>query len=171
MKGRIEKSGLVAINRSLTGILAAAIVMSQLSGTGLVVRAAEIEPVGEHELKAECEVVVREEIISEEVSTEQGQTEGDSSLEPEAEIQTEGLTNEDTVVEISTEMETEPEETVAEESTLEEVLTKEIIGEEALFASVYLQFHANGGKCDISMIELTPTYSYKIIFKFYIIYR
>ena len=156
MKGRIEKSGLVAINRSLTGILAAAIVMSQLSGTGLVVRAAEIEPVGEHELKAECEVVVREEIISEEVSTGQGQTEGDISLEPEAEIQTEGLTNEDTVVEISTEMETEPEETVAEESTLEEVLTKEIIGEEALFASVYLQFHANGGKCDISMIELTP---------------
>ena len=43
MKARVKKRGLTEANRALAGILSAAIVMSNLSGTGLVVHAAETE--------------------------------------------------------------------------------------------------------------------------------
>lgn len=154
MKGRMEKRGLVAINRSLTGILAAAIVMSHLSGTGLVVRAAEAETVAAAENRLESQDATENvsETAIEETSTNKEQAD---------EYMQEEETEEDIAVEISTEMETEQEETVTEESsseeiTSEDVLSEEITGEEALLASVYLQFNANGGSCEISMIELTP---------------
>lgn len=149
MKGRMEKKGLVAMNRSLTGILAAAIVMSQLSGTGLVVRAAEAETTVEKhlELKETTEENVNETVI-EETSTQVEQTE--EYIQETVDISTEIDTVQETQVENATE------ECTSEEIVSEEIILETITGEEALFASVYLQFDANGGSCDISMIELTP---------------
>ena len=160
MKGRMEKRGLIAVNRSLTGILAAAIVMSHLSGTGLVVRAAEMEIAEEKHL--ELEETATEETVIEETSTQLEQSE--EYIQEE-----ETVTEEEVTVEISTGIDTEQETQVergTEEETLEDVTSEEVISEEitpeamtseeALFASVYLQFEANGGNCDISMIELTP---------------
>ncbi len=149
MKGKMEKRGLVAMNRSLTGILAASIVMSQLSGTGLIVRAAEAEKAEEKHLELEQTLESVDETVTEETSTQVEQSE---EYIQEEETQTEEVCAEELTEEISQE---EIEEEVAVEISTE-MEQEEITGEEVLFASVYLQFNANGGNCDISMIELTP---------------
>lgn len=147
MKGRI-----------LTGILAAAVVMSHLSGTGLVVRAAEQEKSVEQDLEEENTEIIVEDIVTDGISEEEEQTEVYTSEVVEEEIE-EDITVE-TSTEIGTKQETQPD-SMTEEYTLEEIMSEEtpletITGEEALFASVYLQFETNGGSCEISMIELTP---------------
>ena len=78
MKGKVEKKGLRTVNRSLTGILAAAIVMSHLSGTGLVVRAAEmekgdVESTIENDVKTETTEEIREEITEAFLTTEESE--------------------------------------------------------------------------------------------------
>lgn len=161
MKGKMEKRGLVAMNRSLTGILAAAIVMSQLSGTGLVVRAAEPEKTAEKIAdktafgEADEETEQKEEINTGEEITEAGVTEEGSTEEKTIETEITEENTEEIKEETDTEAEEKSEETeeeLADESTSEDML----LGEASLLASVYLQFEANGGSCDISMIELTP---------------
>lgn len=167
MKGKMEKRGLVAMNRSLTGILAAAIVMSQLSGTGLVVRAAEPEKTAEEMTdeaafgEAGTETEQTEETYAEEKITEEI-TEADATEEGSTEEKTiEAEITEENTEENAEETGTEAEEK-SEETQIEEVFTEEstseamLRGEASLLAGVYLQFEANGGSCDISMIELTP---------------
>lgn len=152
MISKMEKQGLKAVNRSLTGILAAAIVMSQLSGTGLVVRAAELEtPEMEETVEDKVEIEKTEEII-EELST---------TKEKEESI-TDEMTEEESV-ENNTEIETETDmqEEMTEEASIQEMISEEVVDEIAtdesvLFAGVYLQFDSMGGNCDVSMIELTP---------------
>lgn len=178
MKCRVGKRGLVAVNRSLTGILAAAIVMSQLSGTGLVVRAAEPEVSTEENNVEEAgtEEVSTEEASAEKVSTEETSIEEISTEDTSAEeARTEELSTEEVSTEEMSTEEVGTEEIHTEEVNTEEVSIEEISAEEvsieeemqevtqnkatvedALFASVYLQFYANGGTCEISMIELTP---------------
>ena len=168
MKGKVEKKGLRTVNRSLTGILAAAIVMSHLSGTGLVVRAAEmekgdVESTIENDVKTETTEEIREEITEAFLTTEESEETIKTEKEMIEEVTEEVLSEEasiDTSTEIKSEYETS-EETTKEDNTLQEMtseeLTQELLtGEDALFASVYLQFDSNGGTCDISMIELTP---------------
>lgn len=134
MKDRIERRGLAAGNRTLAGILAATIVMSQLSGTGLVVRAAESD------LKPE--VIETEEEDLEIISQAE-------ELITQEETSTEAVT-------VEQDMELESEEIIQEEYAAEEVATEEITDEETVSVGVYLQFDPNGGSCDISMIVLTP---------------
>lgn len=163
MKGRVKKRGLTEANRALTGILAAAIVMSNLSGTGLVVHAEEIEietiETGtevENRSESETEEAITEEAGSvEESEPEEAST--DEETEPEEASTDEELEIEEVsgVEELSSE-ELQSEEIVEEIKETEESLQESVTGEEALFASVYLQFDANGGNCDISMLELTP---------------
>lgn len=152
MKGKVEKKGLIAVNRSLTGILAAAIVMSQLSGTGLVVRAAEAE-ISVEEVSTEIESGTEEASIEIETGTEEASTEIETGTE-EASTEIETGTEE-----VSTEIETENEtlEEIQEVGNKQEMMTEEVLtGEDALLASVYLQFEANGGACEVDLIELTP---------------
>lgn len=128
MKGKVEKKEFITVNRTLTGILAATMVMSNVSGTGLVVQAEE---------SSTQEIVTEESII--EILTEM-----------ETESLTESHSQEDGLEENATE------EVTIEENATEEITTGELSGEELLFASVYLELHSNGGSCDVSMLELTP---------------
>lgn len=129
MKGNGKKNRLAEVNRTLTGILAASIVMSNLSGTGLVVYAAED--------------------VQEESSTEELLTQETIAVEQQTEeLPVETQTEEVIVI--------ETEEMSTEEASSEETTQEETTGEEALIASVYLEFDTNGGNCEVSLIELTP---------------
>lgn len=172
MKSKVQRRGLKTVNRTLTGILAAAMVMSNVSGTGLVVQAEEgvlrvntTEEASEEETsieittaeESESEELTTEESISEEAATEEATSEKLSKEEAATEeMTTESMTSEETSTEEVTIEELTTEETTVEESTTEEISIEELSGEEALFASVYLQFDSKGGTCDISMLELTP---------------
>lgn len=137
MKGRIERRGLVTVNRTLTGILAAAMVMSNLTETGGIVQAAETKRTVENDWEMEAIEATTEEIYSE--------------MMPYAEEQD---SEEETTIESIIEIETEANK--QEEGTTEASVLKETTDEGDFFASVYLQFDSQGGNCDIAMIELTP---------------
>lgn len=159
MKGNGKKSRLTGVNRTLTGILAASIVMSNLSGTGLVVYAAEEVQEEKHmvpeteESSSEDESIIEESVSSEITDSE----EASSDIEEESSI--EELISQETIAvemqteELTAEMQTED---VTEEISSEEITLEDITGEESLFASVYLEFNANGGNCEVSLMELTP---------------
>lgn len=133
MKNKIQKRDMKTVNRALTGILAAAMVMSNLSGNMPVVQAEE---------------ALVEEVLPEEALEEEALPEEEVLIE-------EGITEEAAAEEASTEV-ASIEELITEETTSEEITIEDISGEESLLASVYLQFDATGGSCDISMLELTP---------------
>ena len=155
--------------RVFTGILAASIVMSNLSGTSLVVHAQEtgsVEVTGSAEESVLNETVDIEEqqpsqeIVSEDTTAEM--EEESREEQPQEDSSTENSTEE---TEKSTTEECTTEESTTEECTTEEIMTEECLtednledqtGEESLFASVYLQFEANGGQCEVSLIELPP---------------
>ena len=152
MKGKRKKKGLTEVNRTLTGILAASIVMSNLSGTGLVVYAEEMTV--ENYQKSEVEETAAEELESEEAELKESE-----EVSAAEESKSEDLTQETKEDEESSQesmTETESEEMNLEDDFSEDIDLEELTGEDALFASVYLQFQANGGSCDISMMELTP---------------
>lgn len=124
-------------SRTLTGILAAAIVMSNLSGTRLIVQAAETEKI-EQEKTIEAEKIPELKAPSQEDAAAEETTQEIMTTESGTEI---------------------GQEEKAEEASIEENMEEgqEVItSKEAIFASVYLQLDTNGGTCDIKLIELTP---------------
>lgn len=127
--------------RTLTGILAAAIVMSNLSGTGLVVQAAETEKIEQKKI-----------VEAEEIPEWKTPLQEDAAAE---ETTAEETTQETMTTESGTEIEQEEKTEEAKEENIEE--EQEVsASKEAIFASVYLQLDANGGTCDITLLELTP---------------
>lgn len=169
MKRKVKRKGLTQANRALAGILAAAVMMGNLPGTNMVVHAQEAETVAEISTETEMTQMSSENTDEDKMDDtkppQEDSTIQDETVTEEEQDLKETFTQEDISIEIATEVVTEEpgtEETTEqiEAETAEEIETEtlgeEMTGEETLISSVYLQFDANGGQCEVSLLELIP---------------